>query len=194
MKDPKDPQRQALALTTDQEQELSRAVTVAERTELIFEWMARGYYLPGSDRTLAALWQVDRATVRKYAAESCRRLMRELVGKSRDQLLTELLVRIQSIGQAALERTEETVTADGDVVEVRRPDMRTALRSAEAMGELLGLRVQRHHHTHGAEQLTEAQIIEQLRQHGVRVELPEGTDAVDVDEGISGGQRRRLDS
>ena len=76
------------------------------------------------------------------------------------------------MGQSALERTEEVVTVKGDVVEVRRPDHRTALRALEVEVDLFGLRVQRHHHTVTAGELTTEQIHEQLRQHGYQLTPP----------------------
>lgn len=149
------------------------AVDVEQRVELICDWMARGRYEKGkTHRELAGVWGCDVRTVKNYAAEARRMLARELLSRSRDELLAELLVRVSFIGQDALERREEVALQSGAVVEVKRPDHRTALRAAEATGELLGLKVQRHHHTHSAAELTTEQIVQQLEQHGVRVQMP----------------------
>ncbi len=158
--------------TAEQKQQLSWAGTLEQRVELICSWMARGWYQPGDGPGLARFWEVSETSVARYAAEARRMLARELLSKSRDELLAELLARISYLGQDALTRTEEVALQNGQVLEVRRPDHRTALRAAEATGELLGLRVQRHHHVISAGDLTEAQIIEQLRAQGVEVKLP----------------------
>lgn len=155
-----------------QKQELLCCVSVEQRVSIICSWMARGLYQPGSADDLAPVWSVTPEAVRKYAAEARRMLARELTSKSRDELLAELLSRISFLGEEARNRTEEVALQSGQVVEVRRPDHRTALRAAEATGELLGLKVQRHQHTITAGELTTDQIVEQLQQHGVRVELP----------------------
>lgn len=168
------------------------AVTVEARVDLICEWMARGRYEKGkTDRELSRVWSVDVRTVRNYSAEARRLLARELTSRSRDELLAELLARVSFIGQDALQRTEEVVSVKGEVVEVRRPDHRTALRAAEATGELLGLKIQRHHHTVTAGEMTTDEILAQLNAHGVRVEMPrltEGTEVADGDTAKSPGK------
>jgi hypothetical protein len=163
----------AILMSAEQKATALATTTVPFRVELIFEWMVTGEYVRGrSDKALADLWEVDLTTVHRYSAEANRILTRELISKSREELLAELVNRIANIGQNALERTEEVALQSGAVVEVRRPDHRTALRAAEAAGELLGLKVQRHHHTVQASELTTEQIIAQLAAQGVRVELP----------------------
>lgn len=153
--------------------EAARATDKTLRIELIHDWMLRGVYLKGrTDKALAEAWGCARSTVWSYSAESVRLLRRDLSEQSREELLASLLAKVSAIGQSALERTEEVVSVKGDVVEVRRPDHRTALRAAEATGELLGLKVQRHEHRVMAEQMTTEQIIEQLKAHGVQVALP----------------------
>jgi hypothetical protein len=143
-----------------------------ERVELCYGWMVRGWYVRGrTDKDLAEVWGITPAAVRSYSAEAGRLFQRELVSKSRDQLLSELIMRIGAIGQDALERTEE-VLSDGVPVEVRRPDHRTALRAAEATGELLGLKIQRHHHVHSPAEMTTAEIVAQLEAQGVKVQMP----------------------
>ncbi len=155
-----------------QKQQLVAAVTLEQRVDLITAWMARGWYQPGDGPGLARAWNISESMVSRYASEARRMLSRELLSKSRDELLAELLARISYLGQDSLTRTEEVVTVKGEVVEVRRPDHRTALRAAEATGELLGLKIQRHHHTVQASELTTEQIIEQLQKQGVEVRLP----------------------
>lgn len=163
----------ARELSPEQRNEAVAAETRVQRMELIHDWMVRGWYQKGrTDKVLAALWGVARSTVWAYSSDAVAVLRRELTAKTREELLAELLTRIQAIGQSSLERTEEVVTVQGEVVEVRRPDHRTALRAAEATGELLGLKVQRHQHTVTAQQLTTEQIVEQLRAQGVAIQLP----------------------
>lgn len=166
----------------EQKQQLSSCADVAQKVETLCVWMAKGWYTPGSDAAVARVWGCAPDTVRGIAAEARRMLARELLSKSRDELLAELLARIAYLGQDALDRREEVVTVKGDVVEVRRPDHRTALRAAEATGELLGLKIQRHQHSITASELTTEQILEQLRQHGVRVEMPVLTTGEEVAE------------
>lgn len=163
-------------------QQLLACKDLADRVELICAWMAKGWYQPGDWKPLARVWGVSESAVGTYAAEARRMLARELLAKSRDELLAELLARISFLGQDSLERTEEVALQSGAVVEVRRPDHRTALRAAEATGELLGLKVQRHHHVVTAGEMTTEQIIEQLRAQGVRVELPVLTSGETVEE------------
>jgi hypothetical protein len=163
----------ARELSPDLHREAASAVEVSARIELIHDWMLRGTYLKGrTDKALTKVWGVARSTVWGYSAHAVRLLRKELTERTREELLAELLARVSAIGQDALERTEEVVTVAGEVVEVRRPDHRTALRAVEATGELLGLKVQRHEHRVMAEQMTTEQIIEQLKAHGVQVALP----------------------
>ena len=156
----------------EQKQQLLQATSVEHRVETICAWMVRGWYQPADYVALARVWGVNERHASQYAAEARRMLARELLSKSADELRAELLARMAYIGQDALTRTEEAVTVKGDIVTVRRPDHRTALRAAEAQSELLGLKVQRHHHVITAGELTTEQIIEQLAAQGVRVELP----------------------
>ena len=164
----------------EQREQLLAAASVEERVEVILQWMVRGWYQPASYVHLAKVWGVSERHASQYAAEARRVLSRELLSKSRDELLAELLARIAFLGGESRNRTEEALTMKGDVVELRRPDLRSALRAAEVQGELLGLKVQRHHHTVQATELTTDQIIEQLRAQGVRVELPVLTSGEEV--------------
>jgi hypothetical protein len=159
-------------LTEEQNDEAGDARSVVERVGLCYSWMVRGWYLKGrTDKALAEVWGVAVPTVWGYSSEALRLFKRELIAKSRDELLAELIMRIGAIGQDALERTEE-VLSDGVPVEVRRPDHRTALRAAEATGELLGLKIQRHHHVVSPAELTTDQIVAQLEAQGVKVQMP----------------------
>lgn len=160
-------------LTQEQVAEAKATLTPADRADMIHDWMVRGWYVKGkTHKQLAKVWGLAPSSVRHYSTEAIHRFRKELLDKSRDELLAELLLRMSAIGQDALERTEEVVDAKGEIHEVRRPDHRTALRAAEATGELLGLKVQRHHHTVTAGELTNEQLVEQLRAHGVQVVLP----------------------
>lgn len=155
----------------EQKRQLLCCTTVEQKVELLCAWMVRGWYQPGGWAALARVWEVSERHVQQYAAEARRMLSRELLSQSRDELLAELLARLSFLGEEARTRTEEALTMSGDVVTVRRPDVRAAIRAAEAQGELLGLKVQRHHHVHAGE-LTTEQIVEQLEKHGVQVKLP----------------------
>jgi hypothetical protein len=89
------------------------------------------------------------------------------------ELLAELVLRIHSIGQDALERTEEYVDRNGDKHTLRKPDHRSALQAAVEVAELAGLRKQRIELD--VRTMSDEQITEQLRAHGVEVRLIEMT-------------------
>lgn len=177
-------------LTPEQVEEALSHKAPADRADMIHDWMVRGWYVKGrTHKQLAKVWGIVPSSVRHYSTEAVHRFRKELLSKNRDELLAELLLRIGAIGQDALERTEEVVDGKGDVHEVRRPDHRTALRAAEATGELLGLKVQRHHHTVTAGELTTEQIVAQLQAHGVEVRLPVLTSGVEVTEPDAAAQK-----
>jgi hypothetical protein len=160
-------------LNSEQRLEAARCVTSAAKAQLIHDWMLTGVYVKGkTDRALAEVWGCARSTVWNHSAFAWRLLNQQLQGATKEELTAALQARIAAVGQSALERTEEVVTVQGDVVEVRRPDHRTALRALEVEADLFGLRVHRHHHTVTAEQLTTEQIHEQLRQHGYQLTPP----------------------
>lgn len=160
-------------LAPEHQAEATRCANAAAKVQLIHDWMLTGVYVKGkTDRALAALWGCTRSNVWNYSTEAWRLLSRQLQGATKEELVAALQARIAAVGQSALERTEEVVTVKGDVVEVRRPDHRTALRALEVEVDLFGLRVQRHHHTVTAGELTTEQIHEQLRQHGYQLTPP----------------------
>lgn len=160
-------------LNSEQRHEAAQCVTSTAKAQLIHDWMLTGVYVKGkTDRALAEVWGCARSTVWNHSAFAWKLLNQQLKGATKEELVAALQARIAAVGQSALERTEEVVTVKGDVVEVRKPDHRTALRALEVEADLFGLRVHRHHHTVTAEQLTTEQIHEQLRAHGYELTPP----------------------
>ncbi len=102
------------------------AKTPADRTQVCFDIMAQLKWQSGcTDRELAALWGVARSTVWGYSTQASR-LVKLQLGDP-EEIRARVALEIAAVGRAAQERTEETVTVQGDVVELRKPDLRTAL-------------------------------------------------------------------
>lgn len=99
--------------------------------------MAEGKWEPfRSVRELAARERISLGNAQAYAAEASRLLRISWGGEDAKLAVLE---RIRNIGKAAEERTEEVLDAGGEVRTLRKPDYRTALRSAETLASILGL-------------------------------------------------------
>jgi hypothetical protein len=145
----------------------ARAVTKAEQVDFIIEALRAGVYRRGlTTKAMCRVWNVAVGAVVAREVEALRSYARALDEHS-DVLAAELALRIQSIGQSALERTEEVVDRDGCVHEVRKPDHRTALAAAVELAELAGLRKTRIEVDVMA--LSDEQIRAQLAQHGIKI-------------------------
>lgn len=145
----------------------ARAVTKAEQVDFIIEALRAGVYHRGlTTKAMCRLWNVAIGAVVAREVEALRAYARALDEHS-DVLAAELALRIQSIGQSALERTEEVVGSDGCVREIRKPDHRTALAAAVELAELAGLRKTRIEVDVHA--LSDEQLYAQLEQHGIKV-------------------------
>lgn len=104
--------------------------------------MAEGKWRPfRSVRDLAARTGISLGNAQKYAAEAAR-LLRLSWGQ--DEAKIAVIERISQIGRAAEERKEEmgvfnTETKAVEVVELSKPDHRTALAAANSLANILGL-------------------------------------------------------
>lgn len=145
----------------------ARATSKAEQVNFIILAMRRGVYHRGlTTRAMAKLWSLSEVAVADREVEALRAVQR-VIEEQPGELLAELVLRVQSIGQDALERTEEYVNAKGQKHTIRKPDHRTALQAAIEIAELAGLRKQRVEID--VRTLSDEQIAEQLRAHGVEV-------------------------
>ena len=105
--------------------------------EEIAHTMSKGEWLPyRSVRQLAVTHGLSLENAQKYCAEAGRLLRLSWGGEEAKMAVVE---RIAQIGRAAETRTEETVDAKGNVVEIRKPDHRTALTAAKHLADILGL-------------------------------------------------------
>lgn len=151
----------------------SLACTKAEQVNFIILALRRGVYHRGhTTLAMARLWSIDETAVVAREVEALRAVQR-VIEEEPGELLAELVLRVHSIGQDALERTEEYVNAKGEKHTIRKPDHRTALQAAVEIAELAGLRKTRVEID--VRTLSEEQIHAQLRAHGVEVRLIETT-------------------
>lgn len=104
--------------------------------------MAEGSWRPfKSVRELAARTGIGLSNAQRYCAEATR-LLRLSWGQ--EEAKVAVLERIAQIGRAAETRTEEmgvfnTDTKSVEVVELKKPDHRTALAAAKHLADILGL-------------------------------------------------------
>lgn len=123
------------------------ADNAAKRVQFCYDLMARNEWRSGNtDRELAEAWGVARATVWGYSTQASR-LVKMQLGDG-EEMRERLAGQMLAVAQAAVERTEEVATAFGDVVKVRKPDMRTALSALAEIRDTFGLKVQKHEHKH----------------------------------------------
>jgi hypothetical protein len=102
--------------------------------------MAAGTWHPYKGRMeLMTTHGLSRVSADRYVAEATRILRLSWGGEDAKAAVLE---RIASIGHGALERTEEVVDSKGQIHTVRKPDHRTALGSARALAEILGMGTQ----------------------------------------------------
>lgn len=119
----------------------------AKRVQFCYDLMARNEWRSGrTDRELAEAWGVARATVWGYSSQASR-LVKMQLGDG-DEMRERLAALMMTVSQAAVERTEEVATALGEVITVRKPDMRTALSALAEIRDTFGLKVQKHEHEH----------------------------------------------
>ncbi len=128
--------------------------------------MAEGKWRPfKSVRELAARTGVSLSQAQRYAAEATR-ILRMSWGQ--DEAKVAVLERIAQIGRAAEERTEQaavynTASESIEIVELSKPDHRTALAAAKHLADMLGMSgvngevVVRYQHMTDAELWREAQ-------------------------------------
>jgi len=159
--------------------------------------MSAGKWHPfRSVRELARRTGVSLSNAQKYCAEASRLLR---IGWGQDEAKVAVIERISFLGQDALDRIEEmgvfnTETKCVEVVQLRKPDHRTALNAAKHLADILGLSgansevVVRYQQMSDSDLWREAQrFVAQLRgqthDDGIETtgeeipELPESTDA-----------------
>jgi hypothetical protein len=160
-------------LSAEWQDRAALAVTKAEQVNFMILAMRRGIYQRGhTTLAMAKLWALDEGTVEAREVEAVRAVQR-IIEEQPGDLLAELVLRVHGIGQDALERTEEYVDRFGHVHTLRKPDHRSALQAAMDVAELAGLRKQRIEVD--VRTLSDEQITEQLRAHGVEVRVIETT-------------------
>lgn len=105
--------------------------------EAVANEMTNGKWLPyRSVRQFAIEQGISLGHAQRYAAAASR-LVR--MSWNSDEAKVALIERISRLGHASETRTEEVVDSQGCVHEVRKPDMRSALRAAEWLGNVLGI-------------------------------------------------------
>lgn len=108
-----------------------------EILKTIVDKMISGQWLPyRSVRELALSHDMEMANAEKYVCEASRLIRLSWGGEEAKAAIIE---RIAQIGRAAEFRTEEAIKMDGEIVSVRKPDHRTALRAAETLASIVGL-------------------------------------------------------
>lgn len=105
--------------------------------KVIANQMAAGNWRPYRGvRDLALQFDMPLHSAQHYVAEASRLIRLSWGGEEAKAAVIE---RIQQIGTAAEFRTEEVALQDGTVVQVRKPDFRSALRAAETLATITGL-------------------------------------------------------
>ena len=108
-----------------------------EILKTIADKMAAGTWRPYRGvRELALQFDMTLSNAQAYVAEASRLVRLSWGGEEAKAAVIE---RIQQIGSAAEMRTEEIALQDGSVVQVRKPDYRSALRAAETLATIVGL-------------------------------------------------------
>lgn len=176
---------------------MSRAREAAEKVDriaLIEDMMVQLEWVTGkSARLLAEVWGCARSTVEGYSSEASRNIKRGF--GSPEEAEGKILGYLEGFIEKCQTRTEEVVDAQGNVHVVHRPDHRTALRAAENIIEVLGVRApNKLEIIERAQKLTDEQIAEQLRLQGYELrklpEVVETTGALtDGQMGMAGARR-----
>jgi hypothetical protein len=108
-----------------------------EILKTIAKQMAAGTWRPYHGvRALALQYDMPLASAQQYVADASRLVRLSWGGEEAKAAIIE---RIQQIGTGAEFRTEEVALQDGTVVQVRKPDYRSALRAAETLAAITGL-------------------------------------------------------
>ncbi len=137
----------------------ARAESSDLRVDMVWDMMVRGEYVRGkTDRELAAVWGIGVDAVQQYTAIAGKLLRLQFAPERHEEIRATLLHRIAHLGHAAEHRTEEVVDIKGNVHEVRRPDLRTALASAVEFAQLLGIRTNKHEHKVTTADLSDAEL------------------------------------
>jgi hypothetical protein len=156
----------------------AREVDTEGRIQQIMQAMAelrwRGR---SSQEEFAARFGISAKRLEVLSAEASRRLKATW---DHEHLREILITRMATIGQAALERTEEVVDKDGRVHEVKRPDHRSALNAVCAIRDTLGLTVQKHEVTHRYEQMDDRELALEAARWLSEHSAPVLTDGEDV--------------
>ncbi len=149
--------RQALEITP------ARALYSDLRVEFVWDMMREGEYVRGkTDKELAQLWGIGVDAVHQYTAVASKLLRLQFAPERNEETRAILLNRIQRIGEAAMNRVEEVVDIKGEVRQVLRPDMRTALASVVEFAQLLGIRTTKHEHKITTADLSDAELAAKL--------------------------------
>lgn len=147
------------------------ATDKGEQVDYIIDALRAGVYHRGrTTKAMMRLWSLSKGAVVEREVEALRAVHRAIEDHA-DELAAELFLRIQSIGQGALERVEDVIDKDGCRHEVRKPDHRTALAAAVELAELAGLRKTRVEVD--VRGMSDEQLYAQLREHGVEVRVIE---------------------
>lgn len=158
-------------LTREHAASAARAGTVVLRVEWLELFLAGGHYVPvATEIALSELWGVARKTVENWVGEAWRRLASMHAPERSEEIRAEMLARIRVVGDAALNRRREVVNMQGAVVSVSDPDCRTALQAVVEMATLMNIREQRWRGKVDLVALSDAQILEQLAQHGFKLD------------------------
>lgn len=143
------------------------AVTKTEQVRLVLLMLRRGVYHRGTTSlAMQRVWSLSEAAVVDREVEALR-LFQLIIDENPGELLAEFVARIESIGQGALERTEEYIDRNGGRHVISKPDHRTALAAVVEAAELAGLRKTRIEID--VRTLSDEQIRTQLAAHGVTI-------------------------
>ncbi len=133
------------------------------RVEFVWDMMIAGEYIRGrTDKELARVWGIGVDAVHQYTAVASKLIRLQYAPERNEETKALMLHRILHIGEASMNRTEEVVDVKGNIHEVRRPDMRTALASIVEFSQLLGIRTNKHEVRVTASDLSDAELHERL--------------------------------
>ncbi len=132
------------------------------RVELVLDLMAHGHWRAHTHRELASLWGIGPEAVRAYSTAASKVLKLQFSPERNEEIRSVVLARLWTLGDEARNRTEEVVDVKGEVHEVRRPDMRTALASVVAFAEVMGIKTNKHEHRVSVTDLSDTELQERL--------------------------------
>ncbi len=132
------------------------------RVELVLDMMAHGVWQPKMARELARVWGLAVDSVQQYSAAASKILRFQFSPERNEEIRSVVLARVWTLGNQALERTEEALDVKGEVHTLRKPDMRTALTAVVNFAEVMGIKTNKHEHRVTTADLSDAELNERI--------------------------------